>query len=71
MPTPDIETTAADYLDGVISALKELEGEQDGDVLVFLSGESEIKDAQDAIEGSISQGTLKGKHRKYYRSMAD
>jgi ATP-dependent helicase HrpA len=57
---PDVETTAADYLDGVISALKELEGEQDGDVLVFLSGESEIKDAQDAIEGSISQGALKG-----------
>ena len=57
---PDVETTAADYLDGVISALKELETEQDGDVLVFLSGESEIKDAQDAIEGSITQGTLKG-----------
>ena len=57
---PDVETTAADYLDGVISALKELEAEQDGDVLVFLSGESEIKDAQDAIEGSITQGSLKG-----------
>ena len=57
---PDVETTAADYLDGVISALKELEAEQDGDVLVFLSGESEIKDAQDAIEGSITQGALKG-----------
>ena len=57
---PDVETTAADYLDGVISALKELETEQDGDVLVFLSGESEIKDAQDAIEGSITQGALKG-----------
>lgn len=55
---PDAETTAADYIDGVISALKELEREEAGDVLVFLSGESEIRDAQDAIQGAAVGGQL-------------
>lgn len=52
------EPTAADYMDGIIGALKELEQEALGDVLVFFSGESEIRDAQDAIEGSITSGAL-------------
>ena len=52
------EHTAADYVDGIISALKELEQEALGDVLVFLSGESEIRDAQEAIEGSVVSGAL-------------
>lgn len=55
---PDEETTASDYIDGIIKALKELEGEAEGDTLVFLSGESEIRDAQDAIAGSITSGAL-------------
>ncbi len=55
---PDVETTAADYLDGVTLALAELEEEAVGDTLVFLSGESEIRDAQDAIEGHIKGGLL-------------
>ncbi len=55
---PDVETTADDYIDGVISALKELEREEAGDVLVFLSGESEIRDAQDAIVGAATAGQL-------------
>ncbi len=55
---PDVETTAADYLDGVTLALAELEEEILGDTLVFLSGESEIRDAQDAIEGHIKGGLL-------------
>jgi len=52
------EPTAADYVDGIIGALKELEREAQGDVLVFFSGESEIRDAQEAIEGSIVSGAL-------------
>ncbi len=52
------EATTADYVDGIIAGLKELQGEADGDTLVFLSGESEIRDAQDAIEGAITNGTL-------------
>ncbi|WP_138316571.1 ATP-dependent RNA helicase HrpA [Rhodoluna limnophila] len=55
---PDEETTASDYIDGIIRGLKELQSEAEGDTLVFLSGESEIRDAQDAIEGSITNGTL-------------
>jgi ATP-dependent helicase HrpA len=51
-PSPD------DYVDGVIAALKELEGEAQGDVLVFLSGESEIRDAQEAVQGAVTAGHL-------------
>ncbi|HEY5229724.1 MAG TPA: ATP-dependent RNA helicase HrpA, partial [Galbitalea sp.] len=40
-----------DYLEGINSALDELARESSGDVLVFLSGESEIRDAEEAIRG--------------------
>ena len=52
------EATASDFIDGIVDALKELQTEADGDTLVFLSGESEIRDALDAIEGSIKSGVL-------------
>jgi len=55
---PDEETTASDYVDGIIRALKQLQSEPEGDTLVFLSGESEIKDAQEAIEGGVASGSL-------------
>jgi ATP-dependent helicase HrpA len=55
---PDEETTASDYLDGIVNALDELKDEPDGDTLVFLSGESEIRDAQEAIEGRVTSGAL-------------
>ena len=55
---PDEQTTASDYLDGIVSALDELNDEPDGDTLVFLSGESEIRDAQEAIEGRVASGAL-------------
>jgi ATP-dependent helicase HrpA len=38
-----------DYLQGIAAALDELGREPEGDVLVFLSGEAEIRDAQDAL----------------------
>jgi ATP-dependent helicase HrpA len=38
-----------DYLQGINEALDELAREGTGDVLVFLSGENEIRDAEDAI----------------------
>src|SRR5690606_5335063 len=37
-------------------ALDELAGEAPGDVLVFLSGENEIRDAQEAITGKLTAG---------------
>jgi ATP-dependent helicase HrpA len=57
-PDPDASTTARDYIDGILSALDELVLEDKGDVLVFLSGESEIRDAQEAIQGRITAGSL-------------
>ncbi|WBU37964.1 ATP-dependent RNA helicase HrpA [Homoserinibacter sp. YIM 151385] len=39
---------------GIVEALRELEREEAGDVLVFLSGENEIRDAEDAIRGSLA-----------------
>jgi ATP-dependent helicase HrpA len=49
-----------DYIDGIVAALDELAREAPGDVLVFLSGENEIRDAQDAIAGRIESGALSG-----------
>jgi len=49
-----------DYLEGINAALDELAHEAPGDVLVFLSGESEIRDAEDAIRGRISAGAMRG-----------
>ncbi|RDH97934.1 ATP-dependent helicase HrpA [Curtobacterium sp. AG1037] len=46
-----------DVLQGITDALDELAQEDPGDVLVFLSGENEIRDAQDAIEGRKYPGT--------------
>lgn len=40
-----------DPIQGINDALDELAREGDGDVLVFLSGENEIRDAEDAITG--------------------
>src|SRR5664279_5539066 len=47
-----------DYLEGINDALDELARESDGDVLVFLSGETEIRDAEEAIRGRINSGGL-------------
>ncbi len=54
----DASDAADDYVDGLVGALAELEQEPDGDVLVFLSGESEIKDAQDAVLGAATAGRI-------------
>jgi ATP-dependent helicase HrpA len=58
---PDADRQTAedrDYLQGITDALEELWREPgDGDVLVFLSGENEIRDAQDAIAGKHYPGT--------------
>ena len=53
---PDVEsgpgsTEERDQITAVCDALAELAGEPPGDVLVFLSGEREIRDTADAING--------------------
>lgn len=40
-----------DVQQGIVDALVELDREEPGDVLVFLSGESEIRDAADVVRG--------------------
>ncbi|WP_207453874.1 ATP-dependent RNA helicase HrpA [Desertivibrio insolitus] len=48
---------AMDLMEGINRALDELSREAPGDVLVFLSGENEIRDAEDAIKGRNLPGT--------------
>jgi len=43
-----------DYLEGIVAGLAELDREAPGDVLVFLSGEAEIKDAAEAVRGAYA-----------------
>ncbi|MFG6474950.1 ATP-dependent RNA helicase HrpA [Microbacterium sp. P06] len=43
-----------DEVGGIIAALRELDREAPGDVLVFLPGEAEIRDATDAVRGAYS-----------------
>ncbi len=53
----DTPSDDRDYLQGINDALDELSREKPGDVLVFLSGENEIRDAEDAIRGRNLPGT--------------
>ncbi|MDE0545841.1 ATP-dependent RNA helicase HrpA [Microbacterium sp. C7(2022)] len=46
---------AEDDVDGITAALRELDREPAGDVLVFLPGEAEIKDATDAVRGMYAK----------------
>ncbi|MGY6499220.1 MAG: ATP-dependent RNA helicase HrpA [Microcella sp.] len=55
--TPD---DAIDMIEGVIAAVDELERDSDGDVLVFFSGENEIRDAADALRGHFQKRGARG-----------
>lgn len=44
-----------DEVGAVVAALRELDGEPAGDVLVFFPGEAEIRDAADAIRGAYQR----------------
>lgn len=54
---PDEANEDRDPLDGINAAIDELGREGSGDVLVFLSGEAEIRDAEEAIRGRNLPGT--------------
>ncbi len=47
--------TEGDDVDGIVAALRELDREPAGDVLVFLPGEAEIRDATDAVRGMYAK----------------
>lgn len=44
-----------DEVTAIVAALKELDREPDGDVLVFLPGEAEIRDAAEAVRGAYAK----------------
>ncbi|MCW2616687.1 MAG: ATP-dependent helicase, partial [Frankiales bacterium] len=46
-----------DQVQAIVEAVDELSGEGPGDVLVFLSGEREIRDTADALRASVPEGT--------------
>ncbi|MEJ6555828.1 ATP-dependent RNA helicase HrpA [Microbacterium esteraromaticum] len=46
-----------DDVTAIVSALRELDREAPGDVLVFLPGEAEIRDAADAVRGAYRSAT--------------
>ena len=54
---PPVADTSAegDDIDALLAALRELDREPDGDVLVFLPGEAEIRDAADAVRGMYAK----------------
>ncbi|WP_156762151.1 ATP-dependent RNA helicase HrpA [Microbacterium karelineae] len=45
---------ADDEISAIVAALEELDSEPAGDVLVFLPGEAEIRDAADAVRGAFA-----------------
>ncbi|MGI6879368.1 ATP-dependent RNA helicase HrpA [Microbacterium sp. gxy059] len=54
---PDVDEhpyAVDDEVSAIVQALKELDREAPGDVLVFLPGEAEIRDAADAVRGAFS-----------------
>nr|WP_313775744.1 ATP-dependent RNA helicase HrpA [Mycobacterium sp.] len=52
-----VRTEVRDPTEAIVDAIGELEAEPPGDVLVFLSGEREIRDTADALRGLVDQGT--------------
>jgi ATP-dependent helicase HrpA len=48
-----IRTEVRDQTEAIVDAVRELEAEPPGDVLVFLSGEREIRDTADALRGVL------------------
>lgn len=54
-----------DLVTGIVDAAKELTAEGPGDILVFLSGEREIHDAQDALESWLGERARDSRHPQH------
>ncbi|WP_156913959.1 ATP-dependent RNA helicase HrpA [Brevibacterium album] len=52
-----------DQIEGILDAVDELSAEPDGDILVFLSGEREIRDAADALAAHVRR--TRERNRRY------
>src|SRR5690554_1146134 len=57
-PAEPVEAEETDLFDAINSAIDELGRESNGDILVFLSGEAEIRDAEDAIRARFSTSSM-------------
>ncbi|RBP63635.1 ATP-dependent helicase HrpA [Brevibacterium sanguinis] len=53
----DYETGVEEQTEGILAAVDELSREAPGDILVFLSGEREIRDTADALEAHLRRRT--------------
>ncbi|WP_309102375.1 ATP-dependent RNA helicase HrpA [Microbacterium sp.] len=51
----DATAEPEDEVSAIVTALRELDREEPGDVLVFLPGEAEIRDAADAVRGAYAK----------------
>ncbi|MGE2729496.1 ATP-dependent RNA helicase HrpA [Mycolicibacterium vaccae] len=49
-----VRTELRDQTDAIVDAVRELRAEPDGDVLVFLSGEREIRDTAEALRAALA-----------------
>ena len=58
------QRTLKDQVEGILDAFDELTGEEPGDILVFLSGEREIRDAADALEEHVRRAGRGGPRRR-------
>ena len=56
-PARGAKAEPEDEVTAIVTALRELDREERGDVLVFLPGEAEIRDAADAIRGAYRSQT--------------
>ena len=52
-----VRTEVRDQTEAIVDAVRELEHEPPGDVLVFLSGEREIRDTAEALRGDLDDRT--------------
>ena len=52
-----VRTTMRDQTEAIVDAVDELAAEPPGDVLVFLSGEREIRDTSEALRGAVDKHT--------------
>ena len=55
--TTSIRTEVRDQTEAIVDAVRELEAEPPGDVLVFLSGEREIRDTAEALRDALNPNT--------------
>ncbi|KUI43377.1 ATP-dependent RNA helicase HrpA [Mycobacterium sp. IS-1590] len=52
-----VRTQTRDQTEAIVDAIAELAAEPPGDVLVFLSGEREIRDLREVLSGTLDKGT--------------